>query len=91
MLLLFGKLYTVLCPGFLDNTKFTLLNREAAAAAAWGNLTCNAGSLPGSNSTGTYRRGVRQEKKRDMEVVDLGAPSHKSTEWVAKFVMNFPK
>lgn len=66
---------------------------RAAAAAAWGNLTCNAGSLPGSNSTtaSKYRREVKQETKRQTEIVDLGTPSNRSAAWVAKYVMNFPK
>jgi hypothetical protein len=63
--------------------------REAAASVAWGGGKCNAGSLPSSNST--YRRNVGKETKRDTVVVDMGAPSERTVNWLAKYVMNVPK
>lgn len=62
---------------------------EAAALATWGGGKCNAGGFATSNTT--YKRSVKKQVKRDMEVVDLGEPREKSEAWREKFVMNFPK
>ncbi|TVY75827.1 Peptidase S41 family protein [Lachnellula suecica] len=64
---------------------------ESAAAAAWGGLKCNAGSLPSSNST--LRRGIHRDVKRAMEVVgSASTPAPDRSEgWLAKYVMTFPK
>lgn len=58
--------------------------------ATWGGGKCNAGGFAASNST-TYKRSVKKQFKRDMEVVNLGEPLERSEAWKEKFVMSFPK
>lgn len=67
----------------------------AAANAAWGGVSCNAGSLPGWNGTrynGVWKRSGKKVKRAPGVVrLDAIPVSERSDEWLARNLMSVPK